>query len=216
MNILLHKNDLPDNIEIDNSGGCSVAIDTETMGLMPHRDRLCLLQLKCSNSDVCHLIQFENFKNSENLKSILADERILKIFHYARFDMTTIYQHIGVMPKNVYCTKIASKLSRTYTNSHSLLTLCQDLLGILISKEETCTDWGNSNLTELQKQYAATDVLYLHEIKNKLDTMLKREGRTHMAEKCFNFLETRVLLDLMTYESYDIFSHSSCKSAVEF
>ncbi len=203
MNIILHENDISlDFIKNLNS----VAIDTETMGLKPHRDRLCLIQL-CDSNENCHLVKMKRFDRSPNLRRLFLDEKILKIFHYARFDVMMIYKYLGVMTKNIYCTKIASKLSRTYTSSHSLQRLCEELLNVSISKEQTCTDWGRDNLLEEQKIYAANDVLYLHKIKDKLDIMLKREDRLDLAQKCFNFLEARVLFDLMAGETYDIFAH---------
>lgn len=205
MKIHLHKNDLPNGI-FENSD--SIAVDSETTGLLPYRDRLCLVQMS-DGGDNIHLVQFENFENSKNLKRILADERILKIFHYGRFDIMMIYKYLEVMTRNVYCTKIASKLVRTYTSKHSLLDLCQELLGVSISKEQTCTDWGSKTLTEEQQKYAATDVLYLHRLKEKLDRMLEREGRVELAKKCFDFLGSRCLFDLMAGENYDIFSHSA-------
>ena len=201
----MHKNDAPSHI-CENL--ISVAIDTETTGLLPHRDRLCLVQVSKGDEEI-HLIQFDNFDNANNLKKILLDEKILKIFHYGRFDIMMLYKSFGVVAQNVYCTKIASKLVRTYTSKHSLLDLCQELLGVSISKEQTCTDWGRNDLSKEQQEYAATDVLYLHRIKQKLDEMLVRENRVELAKKCFDFLGTRCILDLMTSESYDIFSHSA-------
>ncbi len=206
MKINLHKNDLPDSF-LDNH--CStLAIDTEATGLLPHRDRLCLAQISSGGEDI-HLVKFESFNDSKNLKTILADERILKVFHYARFDIMMLYKYLGVMTKNIYCTKIASKLVRTYTSKHSLLDLCQELIGVTIAKEQGCSDWATESLTSEQLTYAATDVLYLHQLKEKLDCMLNREGRLEIAQKCFDFLEARCYLDLMAGETYDIFSHSS-------
>ena len=202
--ISFYKNDLPD--EFLRAMKTSVAIDTETMGLMPHRDRLCLAQFSLGDGNA-HLVQFFDYSKAKNVKLLLADAKILKIFHYARFDMMMLYKYLGVMTKNVYCTKIASKLSRTYAQKHSLLDLCQEVLGVEISKEQTCTDWGSENLTGEQKEYAANDVLYLHQLKEKLDIFLKREGRFELARSCFNFLETRIQLDLMAGENYDIFAH---------
>ncbi len=203
--IFLYENDLPNSfMELLHS---SVAIDTETMGLLPHRDRLCLAQFSLGNGDA-YLVQFTDYSQANNIRNILSDTKILKIFHYARFDMMMLFKYIGIMPKNVYCTKIASKLSRTYAQKHGLLDLCKELLDIEISKEQTCTDWGNRKLSDEQKEYAANDVLYLHRLKEKLDDMLLREGRVELAQSCFNFLETRAKIDLMTGEDYDIFSHS--------
>ena len=201
----MHKNDLPDSFLKDVH---SVAIDTEATGLMPHRDRLCLVQVSKGDED-CHLIQFDNFNKAKNLKSILDDEKILKIFHYGRFDIMMLYNSFNVFARNVYCTKIASKLVRTYTSKHSLLDLCHELLGVEIVKEQGCTDWAKPNLTEAQKVYAATDVLYLHRLKEKLDEMLVRENRMTLAQKCFDFLDARCTLDLMAGDNYDIFSHGS-------
>jgi ribonuclease D len=204
MEIELYNSDLPNNFA---DGISSIAVDTETMGLLPHRDRLCLVQLS-KGDGVCHLVQINKSISYANLKSILLNPDILKIFHYARFDITTIYKHLGIMTRNVYCTKIASKLVRTYTNGHSLKDLCYDLLGIELSKSHGCTDWGNSVLTEEQKQYAAADVLYLHRLQSVLHGLLKREGRAELAQKCFSFLSARAKIDLMCGDGYDIFSHS--------
>jgi ribonuclease D len=204
MAIHLHLNDLPESVNAP-----SVAIDTEAMGLNIHRDRLCVVQLKWDN-DV-HLVQMmpnhDSLKNSPHLQALLGNVSILKLFHYGRFDMAGLYHSIGVMPKNIYCTKIASKLVRTYTDRHSLKELCKVLLGVEISKEEQTSDWGQSLLTEEQKKYAAQDVLHLHALKEKLDELLKREGRMELAQSCFDYLSTRVLFDLMVGEDYDIFSH---------
>ena len=204
--IFLHTNDLP--AEFVRAITNSVAIDTETMGLLPHRDRLCLAQFSLGDGNA-HLVQFFEYSNAVNIKNLLADTKILKIFHYARFDIMMLYKYLGAMTKNVYCTKIASKLSRTYAQHHGLLDLCKEILGVEISKEQTCTDWGCEKLTDEQKEYAANDVLYLHQLKEKLDVVLRREGRFELAQNCFNFLETRVKLDLMAGETYDIFSHGS-------
>ena len=198
-------NDLPDSF-IQNI--TSVAIDTETMGLLPYRDRLCLAQFSKGDGDA-YLVKFNNYNLAKNIKYLLADNQILKIFHYARFDIMMLYKYLEVMTQNIYCTKIASKLVRTYTSKHSLLNLCKDLLNIEISKEETCTDWGAKELTTEQKEYAANDVLYLHRIKEKLDEMLVRENRVELANSCFEFLKTRVILDLLTNEQYDIFAHGA-------
>ncbi len=201
--ILVYKNDLPKEF-LDNVR--EVAIDTETMGLCPHRDRLCLAQF-CTGNNVSYIVQFDNYTSSENIKSILQNKNIVKIFHYARFDIMMLYKYLGVMTNNIYCTKIASKLVRTYTDKHSLKDLCNALLSIEISKKETCTDWGSSELSREQLLYAATDVLYLHQLKNKLDILLKRENRMEMAKACFEYLPTRVLFDLMIDGNYDIFAH---------
>jgi ribonuclease D len=204
MKIVSYENDIPEKFLRDLT---SVAVDTETMGLCPHRDRLCLVQLS-KGDGTCYLIQMRSFEKSDCLKKLLSDKNILKIFHFARFDMMMLYKYLKIMTKNVYCTKIASKLARTYTNRHSLKGLCEDILGIEISKAQTCTDWGATDLTKEQKQYAAIDVLYLHSLMTKLNELLIREHRLEMAQNCFDFLETRVMLDLMCGEIYDIFSHS--------
>ncbi|MDR0553002.1 MAG: ribonuclease D [Holosporales bacterium] len=204
--IVMSKNDVSASF-VNDSDLRSVAVDSETMGLMPHRDRLCLIQLMKNSSDECHIVQFDNFNEAINLKNLFENENVLKIFHYARFDMTMIYRYLGVMIKNVYCTKIASKLARTYTGAHNLITLCRELLGVDLVKEQTCTDWGRDDITEAQKQYAAHDVLYLHRIMEALDVILAREKRSALAKQCFDFLEARALFDLMIGDSYDIFAH---------
>jgi ribonuclease D len=201
--VTLERNDLPDGFL---TGVSAVAIDTETMGLLPHRDRLCVAQFSRGDGDSV-IVQFDHYEAATNIKRLLQDAKILKIFHYARFDMMMLYKYLNIMAKNVYCTKIASKLSRTYTQRHSLADLCRDLLSIEISKEQTCTDWGAENLTPQQLKYAANDVIYLHEIKAKLDALLIRENRMHLAESCFRFLETRAALDILAGENYDIFAH---------
>ncbi|MDR3224256.1 MAG: ribonuclease D [Holosporales bacterium] len=202
MEIEVFKNDLPHAFE-----NCeAVAVDTETMGLLPYRDRLCLSQFSAGD-DKCYLVQLGDYSKAVNIKKLLGNSDVLKIFHYARFDMMMFYRYLKIMPKNIYCTKIASKLVRTYAASHSLLELCKDMLSIEISKEQTCSDWGADELLEQQKEYAATDVLYLHRLKKKLDMMLVREGRSELSKRCFEFLQTRVELDLLTDESYDIFAH---------
>ena len=204
--LFLCKNDLPD--EFLQAIKTSVAVDTETMGLMPHRDRLCLAQFSLGDGNA-YLVQFFDYSKANNIMRLLSDPKILKIFHYARFDIMMLYKYLGAMAKNVYCTKIASKLSRTYAQKHSLLDLCKEVLNVEISKEQTCTDWGSESLTEEQKEYAANDVLYLHQLKEKLDVLLKREGRLELAKSCFDFLETRVQLDIMAGDNYDIFAHGA-------
>ena len=200
----LYKNDLDDGIVFKGN----VAIDTEAMGLDPARDRLCLIQIFDGKTD-CHMVQFENLNTeSPNLIKLLNDENIQKIFHYARFDMAALKHALKIDVKNVYCTKIASKIARTYTNNHGLKDLCKELLGIEISKKQQSSDWGNSNLSKEQIAYAANDVIYLHQIKNKLDEMLIREDRQLLVDACLSFLPTRVELDLRGWEN-DIFSHSS-------
>ena len=200
----LYKNDLDDGIIFNGN----VAIDTEAMGLDPARDRLCLIQIFDGETD-CHMVQFENSNTeSPNLIKLLNDENIQKIFHYARFDMAALKHALKIDVKNVYCTKIASKIARTYTNNHGLKDLCKELLGVEISKKQQSSDWGNSNLSKEQIAYAANDVIYLHQIKNKLDEMLVREDRQLLVDACLSFLPTRVELDLRGWEN-DIFSHSS-------
>ncbi len=210
MTIYLHKNDLPADIEI----GASVAIDTEAMGLRYHRDRLCVLQLSVGNGDA-HLIQFEQPVDGKPsydapvLKAIMADSKVEKIFHFARFDVAMIYKYLGVLCAPIYCTKIASKLCRTYTNRHGLKDLCRQLIGQDMSKQQQTSDWGAVELTEDQQVYAASDVLYLHRLKEELDIMVTREGRTDLARSCFDFLPHRALLDLEGWEDHDIFSHEA-------
>ena len=202
-NIKLYKNDLPINVKFKGS----IAIDTETMGLNINNDRLCLIQISDGNSN-SYIVQFlKNSYDSPNLKKILDDESILKIFHYARFDVAIIKKNLGIMCKPIYCTKIASKLSRTFTDRHGLKDLCKDLLKINLNKQNQTSDWGNDNLTENQLEYAANDVLYLHEIKNKLDKIIEREGKQNLAEACFKFLATRVEFDLLGWQDKDIFQH---------
>tara|TARA_B100001175_G_scaffold272981_1_gene246439 strand:- start:55 stop:669 length:615 start_codon:yes stop_codon:yes gene_type:complete len=200
----LYKNDLDDGIVFKGN----VAIDTEAMGLDPARDRLCLIQIFDGETD-CHMVQFENSNSdSPNLIKLLNDEKIEKIFHYARFDMAALKHALKIDVKNVYCTKIASKIARTYTNNHGLKDLCKELLGVEISKKQQSSDWGNSNLSKEQIAYAANDVIYLHQIKDRLDEMLIRENRQLLVDACLSFLPTRVDLDLRGWEN-DIFSHSS-------
>lgn len=205
MNIYLHQNDLPDGLKL----GSTIAIDSETMGLKMGRDRLCLVQISDGNNEA-HLIQFDSNSDYQapNLKALLQDTEKLKLFHYARFDMAMIYAHLGVMITPVYCTKIASKLVRTYTDKHGLKNLVQEFLGHDISKVQQSSDWGALQLSEAQQRYAAEDVLYLHSLKERLDQMLNREGRSAIAQQCFDFLKTRVHLDLAGFETMDIFSHS--------
>ena len=200
----LYKNDLDDGIVFKGN----VAIDTEAMGLDPARDRLCLIQIFDGETD-CHMVQFDNSNTeSPNLIKLLNDEKIEKIFHYARFDMAALKHALKIDVKNVYCTKIASKIARTYTNNHGLKDLCKELLGVEISKKQQSSDWGNSNLSKEQIAYAANDVIYLHQIKDRLDEMLIRENRQLLVNACLSFLPTRVDLDLRGWEN-DIFSHSS-------
>jgi ribonuclease D len=199
----LHKNDLPATAVFKGE----VAIDTETMGLNPHRDRLCVVQL-CGGDDQAHLVQFDGTDwSAPRLKALLTDRAVLKIFHFARFDLATLEHHLGVMSGPVYCTKVASKLARTYTDRHGLKDLCAELLGIELSKQQQSSDWGAAKLSDQQKHYAALDVLHLHALKSKLDAMLLREGRTAQAEACFRFLAVRAGLDLAGFEAMDIFAH---------
>jgi ribonuclease D len=201
--VKLHKNDLPAGVGF----GASVAVDTETMGLRPHRDRLCLVQLSAGDG-TAHLVQLDGRDwSAPNLKTLLADPVVLKIFHFARFDVGMLQQYLGVTTGPIYCTKIASKLARTYTDRHGLKDLCSELLGADLSKQQQSSDWGADKLTDQQRHYAASDVLYLHALKAKLDAMLQREGRAAVAEACFQFVATRARLDLAGFEDTDIFAH---------
>jgi ribonuclease D len=201
--IKLHRGDLPAGLTL----GAAVAVDTETMGLKPQRDRLCLVQLSAGDG-VCHLVQFAQGQyDAPNLKALLSDPQVTKLFHFARFDLATLYRHLGVACRPVYCTKIASKLIRTFTDRHSLKDLCRDLLGIELNKQQQLSDWGAERLGEDQLAYAASDVLYLHALRDKLDALLAREGRTHLAAACFEFLPTRAELDLGGWDEPDIFAH---------
>jgi len=202
MKIKLYQDDLPTSLKL----GPNVAIDTETMGLNPSRDKLCLVQLSSGNG-VCHLVKINNLKNKPiNLIKLLKNNKILKIFHFARFDIAILKHTYNVNIKNVYCTKIASKLARTYTDKHGYKDLCMELLNKSISKVEQSSDWGGK-LTLEQQKYAATDVLYLNKIKNKLDRILEREGRIKLAQSCFNFIEHRTNMDLLGWADQDIFKH---------
>jgi ribonuclease D len=204
MTVRLHRGDLPDLSRYT----ASVAVDTETMGLNPHRDRLCLVQL--SNGDgSADVVQIpKDHGEAPHLKALLADPKITKIFHFARFDLAALYQTFGVMPQPVYCTKIASRLSRTYTDRHGLKDLVRELLNVDLSKQQQSSDWGAQQLNEAQLAYAASDVLHLHALRERLDAMLAREGRTALAQACFDFLPTRARLDLDGWELEDIFAHS--------
>lgn len=204
MKIHLHQNDLPDGLNLGNL----VAVDTETMGLKPHRDRLCLVQLSAGDG-VCHLVQFSHrtYENARNLKQVLADSKVTKLFHFARFDVAILFYSLGILATPLYCTKIASKLIRTFTEKHSLKDLCKELLKIDISKQEQTSDWGVSDLTPDQLRYAATDVLHLHALKDKLDVLLDRENQTDVARACFSFIPYRAMLDLQVGEEFDIFQH---------
>ena len=201
----LYQGDIPTNIKFADS----VAVDTEAMGLKNSRDRLCLVQIS-SGDNSSHLIQLgaEFGYAAPNLKSLLKDNSILKIFHYARFDLAIIKKYLGVLPTKIYCTKIASKLARTYTDKHGLRELCKELLNIEISKQQQSSYWGGSKLSKNQIKYASNDVLYLHQIKKELDIILEREKRFHLLSPILKFLPTRVKLDLQGWENLDIFSHS--------
>ena len=200
---ILHKNDLPDGLDL----GRMVAIDTETLGLNPFRDRLCLAQLSAGDN-VCHAVQFEaGHYDAPNLKRLLTDPKTLKIFHFARFDVAMFKRYLGVTTEPIYCTKIASKLVRTYTDRHGLKDLVKELLGVELSKEQQSSDWGAPTLSEKQLAYAANDVAYLHRLKDALDAMLAREGRTALAKACFGFLPARAELDLGGWGDVDIFAH---------
>jgi ribonuclease D len=184
----------------------AIAIDTETLGLNPHRDRLCLVQLS-EGDGTAVLVQFAGDYRAPELKRLLADESVLKIFHFGRFDLAVLKHFLGVMPKPVYCTKIASKLARTFTDKHSLKDLCRELLGVELSKQQQSSDWGAPDLTQDQLSYAASDVLYLHALRDRLDAMLEREGRDRLARACFEFLPTRAELDLEGWAEIDPFAH---------
>jgi ribonuclease D len=198
----LHRGDLPPGRFVSGA----VAIDTETLGLNPFRDRLCLVQLS-SGDGHADLVQLSGSYDAPELIRLLADESILKIFHYGRFDMAVLKHFLGVMPRPVYCTKIASKLARTYTDRHGLKDLCRELLGIELSKQQQSSDWGAPELTPEQLNYAASDVLHLHALREKLDVMLRREGREGLARACFEFLPTRAELDLRGWADIDPFAH---------
>ena len=200
----LYQNDLPDGLDL----GPVVAIDCETMGLNPHRDRLCLIQMSGGDGN-CHLIQVaQGQTEAPNLRALLENPDILKLFHFGRFDIAALYHNFGAVTVPVYCTKIASRLVRTYTDRHGLKVLLQELLGIDISKQQQQSDWGAENLTAAQLEYAASDVLYLHALKDKFDDLLAREGRTEIAETCFAFLPTRAKLDIAGWPETDIFAHT--------
>lgn len=203
MKIKLYQGDLPDGLDL----GPIVAIDTETLGLNPQRDRLCLAQLS-SGDGICHAVQFAAGQyGAPNLKKLLADPKVTKLFHFARFDIAMFRKYLEVDCKPIYCTKIASKLVRTYTDRHGLKDLVRELLGVELSKEQQSSDWGAQELTEKQLAYAANDVAHLHQLKTVLDGMLAREGRTAMAQACFDFLPSRAALDLAGWEEVDIFAH---------
>ena len=202
MTVELHKDDLP----AGRVWGDAVAIDTETLGLNPYRDRLCLVQLSKGDGNA-ELVQIGCSHDAPELTRLLADESVLKLFHFGRFDMAVLKHAFGVMPRPVYCTKVASKLARTFTDRHGLKDLCRELLGIDLSKQQQSSDWGAERLTPEQLNYAASDVLHLHALKEKLDAMLVREGREGLARACFAFLPTRAELDLRGWSEIDPFAH---------
>ncbi len=203
MKIKLHKGDLPAGLNL----GPLVAIDSETLGLNPNRDRLCLVQLSAGDG-TAHMVQFAAGQyDAPNLKRLLTDENVTKLFHFARFDVAMFRKYLGVLTRPIYCTKIASKLVRTYTDKHGLKDIVKELLSVDLSKEQQSSDWGAPELSEKQLAYAANDVAYLHRLKDVLDSMLAREGRTALAEACFEFLPHRAELDLAGWEEVDIFAH---------
>ncbi|MDD9909193.1 MAG: ribonuclease D [Ahrensia sp.] len=204
MTIRLHKGDLP-NLD---AYGESVAIDTETLGLNPHRDRLCVVQLSPGDGSA-DIVQIAKGQTSApNIEKLLADDSIVKLFHFGRFDIAVLHHAFGALARNVYCTKIASRLTRTYTDRHGLKDLCRELIGIDLSKQQQSSDWAAEELSDAQQAYAASDVLYLHRLRYALDARLQREEREDLAAACFSFLPDRCLLDLAGWEEEDIFSHS--------
>jgi ribonuclease D len=203
MTLQLYRGDLPEGIDL----GSVVAVDTEAMGLNPHRDRLCLVQLSAGDGNA-HLVQLiPGEYEAPRLACLLADRAVTKLFHFARFDLAMIYRYLGIMALPVYCTKIASRLARTFTDRHGLRDLCKDLLNIELSKQQQSSDWGAEILSEEQLRYAASDVLHLHALRDKLDAMLAREGREGLVRACFEFLPHRVMLDLEGWSEQDIFAH---------
>ncbi len=203
MKTKLHKGDLPDGLDL----GALVAIDTETLGLNPNRDRLCLAQL-CGGGEEVHIVQFaRGGYQAPNLKKLLRDRKTVKLFHFARFDLAVMQRYLGVMAMPVYCTRTASKIARTYTDKHGLKDLVKELLDVDLSKQLQSSDWGADKLSEQQLAYAANDVFYLHRLKTALDAMLEREGRTRLAQACFQFLPVRAGLDLAGWSEVDIFAH---------
>jgi ribonuclease D len=199
----LHHGDLPAGLDL----GRAVAVDSETMGLSPHRDRLCAVQLSAGDGDA-HIVKFGRDYAAPNLKRLLADPATMKIFHFARFDIAVFRRWLDVETTPLYCTKIASRLTRTFTDRHGLKDLARDLLNVELSKQQQSSDWGAATLSEAQIDYAASDVLYLHALKERLDAMLAREGRTALAEACFRFLPARAELDLLGWDEVDILAHS--------
>ncbi|MGV9007853.1 MAG: ribonuclease D [Brevundimonas sp.] len=204
MTVYLHEGDLPDSLDL----GPEVAIDSETMGLRLGRDPLCVVQLSSGDGDA-HVVRLNRpAYDCPNLKRLMADPAVLKIFHFGRFDIGMMQLHLGVETRPVYCTKIASKLARTYTDRHGLKDVARELAGIDLSKAQQSSDWGAAELSPAQLEYAASDVLYLHAIKARLDMMLEREGRTELARACFDFLPVRARLDLAGWDEVDIFAHA--------
>lgn len=204
MTVRLHRGDLPDLTRYTGA----VAIDTETMGLNPHRDRLCVVQLSPGDGSTDVVQIPKGHTDAPNLKALLGNPAVTKIFHFARFDVAVLYQTFGVMTGPIYCTKIASRLTRTYTDRHGLKDLVREVLNVDLSKQQQSSDWGSDSLTEPQLAYAASDVLHLHALRERLDAMLVREGRTQLAKACFDFLPTRAVLDLEGWAEEDIFAHS--------
>lgn len=203
MSIELYKGDLPDDLDL----GDAVAVDSETMGLCHGRDPLCLVQLSSGDGNA-HIVQLDrNTYDAPNLKALLSDKKVLKIFHFARFDLAAIKLHLGVECAPVYCTRTASRLVRTYTDKHGLRMICRELIGVDLNKQQQSSDWGAAKLSPEQLEYAANDVYYLHALKEKLDVMLVREGRMELAKKCFNFLPVRAELDISGWPDIDIFEH---------
>ncbi|MGB2201804.1 MAG: ribonuclease D [Pseudooceanicola atlanticus] len=199
-----YKRDLPEGLDL----GPVVAIDCETMGLNPHRDRLCVVQMSGGDGH-SHIVQIEKGQTeAPNLCAMLTDAKVLKLFHFGRFDIAALFNTFGALTAPVYCTKIASRLVRTYTDRHGLKNLTQELIGVDLSKQQQSSDWGAADLTDAQLDYAASDVLYLHRLREELDKRLAREGRTHVAQACFDFLPMRAQLDLMGWPDTDIFAHS--------
>ncbi len=203
MTVTLHKGDLAEGVDF----GATVAIDTETLGLNPHRDRLCVVQLSAGDGSA-HLVQFERGEyNAPRLQRLLTDPSVLKIFHFGRFDIAVMSQYLEVVTAPVYCTKIASKLVRNFTDRHGLKDLCREFLSVDLSKQQQSSDWGAPELSPEQMAYAASDVLHLHRLKEKLDALLQREGREDIAAACFQFLPTRARLDLLGWDETDVFHH---------
>lgn len=203
MDIALHKGDLPAKLDL----GSIVAVDTETMGLNPARDPLCLVQLSSGDGNA-HLVQLDrDTYNAPNLKALLSNKKVMKIFHFARFDLAVIKAYLGVECAPVFCTRTASRLCRTYTDKHGLKDVCRQFLGVELNKQQQCSDWGAAELSKEQQAYAAADVLYLHQLKEKFDEILEREGRTALARSCFDFLPVRAELDLAGWPETDIFAH---------